>query len=304
MTRIHCLDLDFQGRARAIAAYLVMAPEGPLLVETGPASTLPTLLARMAEHGVRPAELRGIFVSHIHLDHAGAAGHLAHAAAPVYVHPAGAPHLVDPSRLLASAGRVYGQEMDRLWGQMRPLPEAWVIPVADGQVVERAGLAFEAIETPGHARHHHVWRLGDRAFTGDAAGVRLPGQRLVALPAPPPEFDLEAWERTIARLAALDLEEILPTHFGPHRDVAWQLQRFGEVLREAAGLIRQGLQEGLDREALLARYRDWDRAQAEAAGLNEADLAAYAKANPLAMSVDGIARYWRKLAERDAQPLG
>jgi glyoxylase-like metal-dependent hydrolase (beta-lactamase superfamily II) len=300
MTRIHCLDLDFQGRARAIAAYLVMAPEGPILVETGPVSTLPTLLKRMAERGVVPADLRGIFVTHIHLDHAGAAGHLAHPKAPVYVHPAGAPHLVDPSRLLASAGRVYGEDMDRLWGRMRALPDALVIPVADGEVIERAGLAFEAIETPGHARHHHAWRLGDRAFTGDAAGVRLPGQKLVALPAPPPEFDLEAWERTIARLEGLQLAEILPTHFGPHRDVAWQLQRFALILREAAGMIKEGMDEGLERDALLARYRDWDRAQAEAAGLCEADLAAYAKANPLAMSVDGIARYWRKRSEREA----
>ena len=292
--RVHTLDLRFQGIPNAIAAFLVEGPSGRLLFETGPASTLPALEAALAAHGLTPEALSAVFVSHIHLDHAGAAGHLAERGLPVHVHPVGAPHLADPARLLRSASRIYGDALDRLWGQTRPVPVERLRAVADGESVEVAGLTVIAIDTPGHAGHHHCWRIADLAFTGDVGGVRLPGSNLVALPAPPPEVDLEAWERSIDRLAAAGLRRVYPTHFGESDAVDWHLSALRDALHGAADLVREGLESGLPREAILARYRAWNQARATAAGLGPDAIAAYEAANPLAMSVDGLLRYWRQ----------
>lgn len=293
---IHRLDLSFQGLAKAIAAYLVMGPEGPLLVETGPASTVEALRAGLVERGLGPADIRDAFVTHIHLDHAGAAGWLARQGARIHVHPAGAPHLADPSRLLASAARIYGEAMGPLWGETLPVPVAHLRAVADGELVQAAGLSVRALDTPGHAGHHHCWCIGDRVFAGDVAGVRLPGQSLIALPAPPPEFDLEAWERSLDRLRAEAPARIYLTHFGDFEDVAEHLARLRELLQDAAAFVREAMEEGLDRAAILERYAGWNRARAVQAGLAGAELEAYEAANPLAMSVDGLMRYWRKRA--------
>ena len=198
--RIETLDLDFGRTPETIASFLVFGPDGPVLVESGPASTLPNLLTRLQEHGVTPADVRHVLVTHIHLDHAGAAGWWAQQGATVYVHPNGARHLIDPSKLLASAERIYQERMDELWGRTVPAPEDRVVIVEGDTTIEAAGLEFVAIDTPGHARHHHVYRLGDVAFTGDAAGVRLGERHWIDLPGPPPEFDLEAWKETLNRL--------------------------------------------------------------------------------------------------------
>ena len=299
--RVHTIDLCFQGIPSAIGAYLVEGPAGQLLIETGPASTLPALEAALAERGLMVEDLSAVFVSHIHLDHAGAAGHLAERGLPIHVHPAGAPHLADPTRLLGSASRIYGEAMDRLWGSTRPVPVERLRAVADGETVEAAGLGVSAIDTPGHAGHHHCWRIADLAFTGDVAGVRLPGANLVALPAPPPEIDLEAWEGSIDRLASAGLHRLYPTHFGASDAVDWHLTALREALRGAAELVRAGLEAGLEREAILARYQAWHQARATAAGLDPKAVAAYEAANPLAMSVDGLLRYWRK---RGVEPNG
>ena len=197
---IHTLDLLFQNVPQAIAAYLVIGPEGPLLVETGPGSTLQNLKAQLGRHGLAPQDIGQVLVTHIHLDHAGAAGWWGQQGAQIYVHHVGAPHLIDPSRLLASAARIYGDQMDTLWGPMLPTPAEKVTAVYDGDIIQAGGLEFLALDTPGHARHHHVYRLGNLAFTGDAAGIQLPDSRLIDLPAPPPEFELEVWQQTIDRL--------------------------------------------------------------------------------------------------------
>jgi glyoxylase-like metal-dependent hydrolase (beta-lactamase superfamily II) len=291
---IHTLDLNFQGRASSIASYLVEGPGGPVLVETGPASTLPTLLAGLAERGYTPADVRHVLVTHIHLDHAGAAGWWAGQGAEVYVHHVGAPHLIDPSKLLASAGRIYGDQMEALWGQVLPAPAERVHAIGDGDCVEVAGLSFLALDTPGHAYHHHVYRLGEIAFTGDAAGIHIPGPAFVDLPAPPPEFNLGLWRATIARLLQGPFTAIYPTHFG--RVDGWQAQLAGlaALLEEATEFIRRRMEEGLEREGILAQYLEWHFNRARAAGMPQEVLARYEAANPHYMSVDGIMRYWRK----------
>ena len=294
--RIETLDHHYRGVPRVIASYLVRGPGGPVLIETGPGSTLPTLLAALNERGVSPADIRSVLVTHIHLDHAGAAGWWAEQGATIYVHPFGAPHLIDPSKLIASATRIYGDQMETLWGDILPAPANRVIAVEDGQVLELSGLEFRVIESPGHARHHHVYQLEDQAFTGDAAGIRLPGSPWIDVPAPPPEFDLEAWKRTLDKLRALDCSTLYPTHYGPTMDVATQLDGLEIALEEAVDFVRSLMAEGLDHEEMVARYGQ--RLQDRFAGLTLPPelMQAFEFANPMAMSVTGISRYLRMLA--------
>jgi glyoxylase-like metal-dependent hydrolase (beta-lactamase superfamily II) len=291
---IYTLDLDFQGVPQTIASYIVVGPKGVVLVETGPQSTLENLLSRLAEHGYSPGDVKQVLVTHIHLDHSGAAGWWAQQGAQVYVHHVGAPHLIDPSKLLSSAGRIYGDQFYALWGKTVPAPADQVISVHDGQKINAAGLTFTAWDTPGHAYHHHIYQLEDIAFTGDAAGIQLPGTYFVDLPAPPPEFNQELWLQTLDRMLTLPLKTIYPTHFGKMEDWKTQLKDFGSLIQKNSDFIRKKMEGGLDRDAILAHYQAEHRRRAEAATLSEADIVQYEVANPQHMSVDGILRYWRK----------
>ncbi|MFQ5738915.1 MAG: MBL fold metallo-hydrolase [Acidobacteriota bacterium] len=292
--KIHTLDLEFQGVSRAVAAYLIIAPAGPVLVETGPASTLPTLLDRLRDLGLQPPDIGHILLTHIHLDHAGAAGWWTRQGARIHVHPRGARHLIDPARLLGSAERIYGDRMESLWGTTEPALPEQVTTVEDEEVVEVGGLRFQALETPGHARHHHTYRLGDLAFTGDVAGLRLPGSNLIALPAPPPEFDLEAWLESISRLERLPLSAIFPTHVGRQEGLPQHWAGLRELLQQSTRFVRQRMEAGMERDDLVEEYRHWNGQRALQAGLKPEIIHQYSIANPLDMSVDGIMRYWRK----------
>jgi glyoxylase-like metal-dependent hydrolase (beta-lactamase superfamily II) len=290
---VETLDLEFQGTPHVIAAFLVHGPAGPVLVETGPSSTLPVLLAGLERRGVRPPDVRDVLVTHIHLDHAGAAGWWARQGARVVVHSVGAPHLVDPSKLIASATRIYGERMEALWGAIPSAPADRVHAVGDGAIVDAGGLRFRVVETTGHARHHHAFVLGDAAFAGDSTGILLPGQRWIDLPAPPPEFDLPAWRKTLARLRGLGLRTLYRTHFGPTSSVENDLNAFERVLERGAQWIREMLESGLERDAMVAEFCAKMRSWATESGASTADIAAYELANPRAMAVDGIARYWK-----------
>ena len=294
---INALDLNFLSLEETIAAYLLDAPGGPVLVETGPASTYTTLVARLAEHGLQPGDIKHVLVTHIHLDHSGAAGWLAREGAQIYVHEVGAPHLVDPSRLLLSAGRIYGQRMDELWGVTVAAPAERVTAVGDGETIEAAGLQFTALSTPGHAWHHLTYRLGEIAFTGDAAGIRLPMSDLADLPAPPPEFKLEVWEATLDRLQAEDFSAIYPTHYGRVDDAAGQIDSLRTLMKEAAEFVRVRMVAGEERDMIVPAYIAWNQERMRAGGLSDHAILQYNAANPLFMSVDGIMRYWRKKLE-------
>jgi glyoxylase-like metal-dependent hydrolase (beta-lactamase superfamily II) len=293
--RIETIDLEFQGKPHVIAAFVLRGPEGPVLVETGPGSTLPALRAGLARFGLEAREVRDVLVTHIHLDHSGAAGWWARQGARVHVHPLGAPHLVDPSKLLSSAGRIYGERMETLWGETLPAPADRVVAVEGGTVLRVGGLRVEAIETPGHARHHHAWRVDDVIFTGDAAGIRLPGVDWIDLPAPPPEFDLEAWRRTLGVLRQSGARRLYRTHFDAGaEDVRGELERFETVLEHGAAWVADLLSQELPHERIVERFGERMRSHAGDAGLDASLLEAYELANPRAMSVDGIARYWQK----------
>jgi glyoxylase-like metal-dependent hydrolase (beta-lactamase superfamily II) len=292
--QIETLDLRFQGAPHVIAAFLIRGPRGVALVETGPGSTLPTLLEELERRDVRPDDVRDVLVTHIHLDHAGASGWWARQGARVHVHPVGAPHLIDPGKLLSSAKRIYGDLMDSLWGEVLSAPAERVVVVEDGQVLDIAGLEIAVMETPGHARHHHMYLIDDIAFAGDATGIRLPGFDWIDLPAPPPEFDLEAWRVTLRRLRDADLHTLYRTHFGAATEVAEELERFEQVLEDGAEAIRAMVEQGLDRDAMIERFSKLMRDRAVGQGVEASAMLAYELANPRTMSVDGIARYWRK----------
>ncbi len=172
---IEVIDLNFQGQPAIIASYVLRGPRGVALIETGPASTYPALKAGLAALGIELAQVTDILVTHIHLDHSGAAGWLAQeSGATVHVHSVGAPHLADPGKLLASARRIYGDAMDNLWGETRPAPAGQVHALADGDVIDAAGLRVTAVDTPGHAWHHMAYLLDGLCWTGDVAAVRFP----------------------------------------------------------------------------------------------------------------------------------
>jgi glyoxylase-like metal-dependent hydrolase (beta-lactamase superfamily II) len=292
--QIFALDLDFQHTARTIAAYLVIGDTGPVLVETGPASTILTLRARLAEHGYSPDDIQHVLVTHIHLDHAGAAGWWAGQGAKIYVHHVGAPHIIDPTRLLRSAHRIYGSAMDQLWGQVVPAAAEQVCSLSDGDVINICGLEFQALETLGHASHHMVYRLGNIAFTGDIAGVRLPDAPSISLPAPPPEFDLAMWQTSLDVLDKCALSTIYPTHFGPVYRVKEHLESLSELLTASAEFVHSAMAAGLERDDIVAHYSAWQRRRAREDGVSDQGFSAQETVNPTHMSVDGIMRYWTK----------
>jgi len=291
---IYTLDLNFQNVPKTIASYLIIGPDGPVLVESGPGSTIDNLIAQLATHNLQPADIKHILLTHIHFDHAGASGWWAQQGAQIYVHPFGAPHLINPDRLISSATRIYGDKMDVLWGDILPAPAEKVTIVKNGDVIEAGGLQFTAIETPGHANHHHVYRLGDVAFTGDAAGIQIPGFPLVDLPAPPPEFNLEVWEATIDKLVAENFSAIYPTHFSRVNVVDAHFMALKQLLREAALWIKAKMDVGVERDEIVEQFNEWNRSRARQAGLNDDAIHQYETANPWYMSVDGIMRYWWK----------
>lgn len=294
--KVHTIDLMFQGTPQVIAAFLVEGPNGLALIETGPESTLEALQAGIVAAGFAVEDVADVLVTHIHLDHSGAAGWwAAEQGAQVYVHPKGARHLLDPSRLLESAGMVYGDQMESLWGGMIPVPPDQLHQVEDGEVVSAAGLNFEALDTPGHARHHHVWAVKGEAFTGDVAGVRLPGWSFQSVTSAPPQFDLEAYEVSIDRLIALGFSRLHLTHFGTVEEPEAHLKAYRVEVRRAAEFVRDRLAEGMDGDALHIAYQAWNLERAFREELPNQVWRQYELANPAPMCADGLRLYWEKL---------
>lgn len=289
------LDLHFQGQPHAIAAYLLEHSTGVVLVESGPGSTLPGLEQGLAARGYTLRDVTHVFLTHIHLDHAGAAGSLALQGAQIFVHPVGAPHLLNPEKLLASATRIYGDLMKPLWGEFLPVPADKLTVLEDGQEVSIGHLRLTALNTPGHAEHHFAYLYEDLCFSGDVGAVRIPGHRYMRLPMPPPEFHLEKWRASILRLQTIGFRRIAPTHFGIFEDVEWHLQTILRNLDEVERWLLQTMPADPPAEALREKFVAWMEAQGRAEGLSDEEIEAYRLANPLAMSADGLQRYWKKV---------
>jgi glyoxylase-like metal-dependent hydrolase (beta-lactamase superfamily II) len=296
-TRYHLIDLHHQGRSESVAACVIDTADGPLIVDPGPALTLPHLSTGLGRLGSSLDEISGLLLTHIHLDHAGGAGTLARSlpGLRVYVHEKGAPHLIDPSRLLASATRLYGDRMERLWGEVAAIPAEQVVLLRGGEQLRLGGRTIEVLYTPGHAWHHVSYLEGDGslAFVGDTAGLRTPGLPWVLPVTPPPDFDLEAWLDSIDRLLARAPSTLVLTHFGPSVDPVTHLEQLREGLLSWSAFARDSLsQPGTEAARLawfVARLEEWiaDKVDAgRAAGF-------LAGAGPEACW-HGLARYWTR----------
>ena len=296
-TRVVTLDLKFQGRPQAIASYLIRRGDAVVLVESGPGSTLAGLEAGLANEGLSPRDVTHLLLTHIHLDHAGAAGSLARQGAEVYVHPVGAPHMLNPEKLLASAARIYGDRMDSLWGEFLPVPEEKLHVVREMEEIEIGSLRFRPINTPGHAEHHYAFIFEDICFSGDVGGVRIPGYRYLRVPMVPPELHLERWHNSMKRLRQEKFASIAPTHFGIYDDPEWQLREVDKGLDDAELWLENTMSEDANPpiEALRDSFSEWMIVQATEMGLSEDVLKSYALANPPGMSADGLLRYWKKV---------
>lgn len=301
MNPIETIDHHYLGIPRSIASFLIETTAGLLLIEAGPGSTLPQLEAGLARHGVRLRDIQHLVLTHIHLDHAGAAGRIAREGAMVYVHHFGVKHLVDPTKLIDSATRIYGDQMDRLWGPMEPVPSDHIRAVHDNDVLRFGDTELRAIETPGHARHHHAYALniaGEKlCFVGDAAGIcvlDVPPAAFIAVPTPPPEFDLDAWLASINRLDAEAFDAIYLTHYGKRHDAPAHFAALRKALREEAAFIEHKMNEGCERNAIVNAYMEMVRIKAIAAGITSYDVERYVSTNLLTMNVDGIIRWLTK----------
>jgi glyoxylase-like metal-dependent hydrolase (beta-lactamase superfamily II) len=291
------LDLNFYGVKGVIASVILHGPGGAAIIDPGPASTLPALRAGLDRAGIALADVRAILLTHIHLDHAGATGTLVreHPALRVYVHEKGAPHLVDPSKLMASATRLWGHEMDRLWGDMRPVPAENLVVVRGGERIAAGGRDLGVAYTPGHASHHVSYFSAETgiAFVGDTAGVQLPSGRFIMPPTPPPDIDLEAWRDSLARIAAWRPETLFITHFGPFAPVGAHLTEMADNLELTSGLVKASLAREGEDEAREAWFTSEIRRELRRR-MSEADAQAYEVAGRFDLSWRGLARYWRK----------
>jgi len=288
------LDLNFLDLKKAIAAYLIPYNSGAVLVESGPGSTQEELTLQLKQHGIEPRDVTHVLITHIHLDHAGAAGWLAGIGAQIFVHPVGEPHLKNPEKLLASAKRIYGEKMDLLWGKFLPVPGEKLFAVRDQEQVIAGDLTFTALYTPGHAEHHISWLFEDTCFTGDVGGVRLPGSSYIRLPLVPPELHFEKWRQSLVRLEEIGFRDIAPTHFGIFHDASEHLKLARRILDENEQWMDNVLVKDLSIESLREQYVGFINDQGKNSGVGEDGLKIYEIANPTWMGAEGIQRYWNK----------
>ncbi|MEM1216972.1 MAG: MBL fold metallo-hydrolase [Bacteroidota bacterium] len=287
---IHTIDLHFRGLRQNIAAFLAETEVGPVLVETGPHSTLPNLLKGIKVAGYQAEDIQHVFLTHIHLDHAGAAWWFAERGATIYVHPRGSKHLARPERLMASARQIYQDKMDELWGQMNPIAAERIVEVVH-DTTQPGGL--HAWYTPGHAVHHVAWQLEDDLFTGDVAGVRINGG-VVIPPCPPPDIHLGHWQESLALLRSIAPQRLYLTHFGPIDYEEVHLTELHERLIRWADWIKPYAERGASVPELTPLYQKMVDDEFAALGISAEDRARYEAANPSWMSVAGLLRYWAK----------
>jgi len=282
------IDLHHQAPG-IVACYLLETEDGPALFDCGPTSTIPHLKAELANRGLDLTDVRHLLLSHIHLDHAGAAGVLVRQNPWLQVHVSevGAPHLVDPSKLDASARRLYGDAFDELWGELAPIPSENV------HVVGERVVGLDCFPTRGHASHHVSYLDSDGTlYAGDATGVRLAGASFVMPPCPPPEFDLEAWEASIVEIERRAPAHLALIHFGLFDDVQEHLA----ALRATLGRWSERVEDGMDEDTFIAAAR-FDVEHTDPELVDD-----YQRAGPYWHHFRGIERYWRKRREAVASP--
>ncbi|MEO7166178.1 MAG: MBL fold metallo-hydrolase [Spartobacteria bacterium] len=292
---LHVLDTLHLGRPGIIAAAALETDDGLALFDTGPESTFENISAALHALGFSPNDVRHVFLSHIHLDHAGAAWRFAESGATIYVHPRGARHLLDPARLMESATRIFGEEnMATLWGEMRPLPENQLRVTEDGATIRAGQFEVRALATPGHASHHNVYHWGDNLFGGDVAGVRLDDGPPVP-PFVPPELHVESWLESIERMRTLEVAHLYLPHFGlVEGDLGGHFDALAERVRHWSTWFRDQLRQGRGEAELVPDFANYEAKDILEAGAAPERLADYEQADPSYMAVTASVRYWQK----------
>jgi glyoxylase-like metal-dependent hydrolase (beta-lactamase superfamily II) len=294
---IHLIDALHLGKPGVICIAVVeCGPEELLMVDSGPESVFDSVVRSIRKLGFQPGHVRHLLVSHIHMDHSGGAWRWAgEFGTKVYVNPRGAPHLVDPSRLIASATRIYGDKMNDLWGTAGQIPREKVIEVDEGAKLQFGSRQFRVLYTPGHAKHHNAyWLESERTlFAGDAAGVIVRGGPPIP-PLPPPDIHLESWKDSLEKIRALKPASLHITHFGRVDDPARTLEALAKRMFGWANWVKQRLLEGKSEAEIIPEFEEFAKEELLAGGAPPEDVDTYEQADPASMSVAGLTRYWRK----------
>ena len=291
---VHILDTRQLGRPGIIAATALETVDGIALFDTGPESTFENISSELRNVGATPEEVRHVFLSHIHFDHAGSAWRFAELGATVYVHSRGARHLTDPAKLVESATRIFGDDMPKLWGRVAPVPEERVRVLQDGEVVRLGATEVRALETPGHASHHHVYHWDDNLFGGDVAGVRIASGPPIP-PFVPPELHVESWLESIEKMRTLNPAKLYLPHCGVvDRDIPAHFDDLEERVRRWSAWFRDRLRGGEDEPQLIQPFADYEAADLLAGGATDEIVRDYETADPSFMAVTAALRYWRK----------
>jgi glyoxylase-like metal-dependent hydrolase (beta-lactamase superfamily II) len=290
---IHTIDLKFLGNTKTIAAFLIENGDDPILVETGPYSTFAYLKAGIEQAGYQVADIKHVFLSHIHFDHAGAAWAFAQHGATIYLHPFGAKHLAEPAKLYESARQIYQEQMDTLWGAMQSIPESQLQTAEDEQAFPIGNLVLKAWHTPGHAAHHIAWQLNEVIFAGDVAGVSIDNGPVIA-PLPPPDIDIELWIKSIALLRRLNPAKMYLTHFGEISQITAHLEKLEYNIFLQVNWVKDHWLAGESITEMVRPFEQFCLEDLRKQGVAEADIQKYQGANPAFMSVAGLVRYWKK----------
>jgi glyoxylase-like metal-dependent hydrolase (beta-lactamase superfamily II) len=294
---VHLIDALHLGSPQVICIALVeTGPNDLVIVDSGPESVFDSVVDGIAKLGFRPEHVRHLLATHVHLDHTGGAWRWAEDfGTKIYVHPKGVSHLVDPSRLIASATRIYGDKMGYLWGTTGTIAEDRVIAVDDGAVLRFGSQQFRALGTPGHAQHHNsYWLQSEQTlFTGDVAGVRI-RQGPPIPPFPPPDIHLKSWKESLDKIRALKPVSLHVTHFGKIDDAASSLDALENRLFAWADWMKKRLLEGKSESEIIPEFQKFTEIELLSGGAKQEDLGTYEQADPASMSVAGLTRYWRK----------
>jgi glyoxylase-like metal-dependent hydrolase (beta-lactamase superfamily II) len=291
--KIHVLDTRQLGHSGIVAATALETGDGIALFDTGPESTFDNVSVDLRKAGFEPTDVRHVFLSHIHFDHAGAAWRFAQTAT-IYVHPIGAPHLIDPTKLIESATRIFGDDMDRLWGKIAPVPKERVKILEDNNVVRVPPFDIRAVATPGHASHHHVYHWDNNVFGGDIAGVRI-GNGPPIPPFVPPELDIESWRESIAKIRRLNAANLYLPHFGKIAgSVDEHLAELDKRVARWSEWFRNRIRAGEDESSLRSTFAELEHAELRRGGASQAEVDGYEAADPSYMAVGAAIRYWKK----------
>ncbi|HLW40739.1 MAG TPA: MBL fold metallo-hydrolase [Flavobacterium sp.] len=291
-TEVKIIDLNFQNTRESIGSFLINTSKGPVLIETGPEATYNELVKGIEQAGFKVSDIHAVLLTHIHFDHAGAAWKFAQNGTKIYVHEIGLPHLANPEKLWNSAAQIYGEDMERLWGKMEPIPKHLLIAASDGDVIDFGNVQFKVIYTPGHAIHHNAYQWNDSIFTGDVAGCKIENGPVVP-PCPPPDINIELWKQSLQKLRDAQPKYLYLTHFARHDNPMQLLDELETELDRWSAFIKPFYDAKTPTEEIIPKFMKFTSDAFKLKGLTDEEIQVYEYANPSWMSVNGLLRYWK-----------